>query len=102
MQAVRVQYTVRPEYTATNQANIAAVMAELRERAHPGVRYAAYLLPDGQTFLHVAMFADQEARAVLGELASFATFQTELKASGLVSPPDAQPLELVGSSWEIF
>lgn len=102
MPSVRVQYTVRPEFTPTNQANIAAVMSDLRELGHPGIRYAAYLLPDGQTFLHIAMFADAEAQGELGKLASFGKFQSELKASGLISPPDAKPLEVVGASWEIF
>ena len=36
MSSVRVQYTVRPEYTETNKRNIAAVMAELRELGNPG------------------------------------------------------------------
>jgi hypothetical protein len=102
MSFVRVQYTVRPEYTDTNKANIAAVMAELQELGDPGIRYAAYLMEDGQTFLHVAMFGSEESRGKLGKLESFQSFQQQLKASGLVSPPDAKPLELVGASWTVF
>lgn len=102
MPQVRVQYTVRPEFAETNKANIRAVMADLQAAADPAVRYAAYVLDDGQTFLHVAMFATPEAQQSLGGLASFQKFQTELKGSGLISPPDARPLELVGASWSIF
>jgi hypothetical protein len=102
MIAVRVHYTVRPEYTPTNQANIQAVIAELQALANPDIRYAAYLAAGWPDFSHVAMFATPEARGVLGQTDSFKKFQSELKASGLVSPPDAQPLEMVGASWEVF
>lgn len=102
MPMVRVTYTVRPEFADTNKANIQAVMDALQAIGNPGVRYAAYVLPDGVTFMHVAMFADEEARAVLGLIPEFAKFQSELKGSGLVSPPDPKPLEFVGASWSVF
>ncbi len=102
MPSVRVQYTVRPEFVDTNKANIARVMADLREADHSGIRYVAFVLPDGVTFMHVAMFADAEARGALGQLESFQAFQAQLKASGLVSPPDPKPLEFVASSWALF
>ncbi len=102
MIAVRVQYTVRPDYADTNAANIQAVMDELQTLGRPGIRYSAFTLADGVTFVHFAMFASKEDQAVLGQTAAFPKFQTALKASGLVSPPDAQPLTAVGASWEVF
>ncbi|MEO5893791.1 MAG: hypothetical protein ABIQ31_26280, partial [Ferruginibacter sp.] len=53
MKIVRVQYTTRPEYAATNQENIRQVVNELRALNHPGINYSTYLLPDGKTFMHL-------------------------------------------------
>ena len=39
MKSVKVQYTVKAEYADTNKANISQVMADLRELAHPGIKY---------------------------------------------------------------
>ena len=102
MKAVRVQYTVQPDYVATNQQNIETVMQELRAIGNPGLRYSAYLLEDGQTFMHIAMFADEAANKVLNELPSFAAFRQALKASQPIYPPKAEDISLVGASWEMF
>ena len=39
MKIVRVIYTTRPEYAATNQKNIKAVVAELKSINHKGIKY---------------------------------------------------------------
>ena len=102
MKAVRVQYTVTEDYAPTNKANIEKVMADLKELANPGIRYSAFTMEDGCTFVHFAMFDSAESQGELGKLESFGSFQKQLRASGLVSPPDAQPLGLVGASWDIL
>ena len=59
MKIVRVQYTTRPEYVATNQENIRQIVNELKTLNHPGIRYSAYLLPDGKTFIHLDHFENE-------------------------------------------
>ena len=49
----------------------------------------------------MALFADEEASKVIGELESFKKFRVELK-EGVEVPPKAEEMQLVGSSFELF
>ena len=99
---VRVQYTAKADYVAHNKENIAKVMNDLRTANNPDIKYGAYLLEDGKTFMHFTHFANEEAVKLLMGLESFIKFQAELKANGLEVPPKTEPLSLVGSSYNIF
>ena len=57
MNGVKVQYTVKQEYVETNKANIQQVMADLKKINNPDIQYSAFLLDDGQTFVHFVMRA---------------------------------------------
>ncbi len=96
MQAVRVQYTVREDFVATNEANIRAVMDELRAADQPGVRYSAYR--EGTTFTHLVVLDDPSLSGVVPGLAAFQHFRAGLKG-GATSPPVQTPLDVVGSSF---
>ena len=102
MKSVKVQYTVKAEYADTNKKNVSKVMADLRELAHPGIKYSTFVLNDGKTFVHIGMYAGQEALDVVNNLPSFQSFREQLKASGPESPPKGDDLTLVDSSYEIF
>ncbi len=102
MKIVRVTYTTRQEYAATNQENIKQVMTDLQHLAHPGISYNACLNPDGKTFVHTAFFKTEEDQKVLAGVASFQQFQEQLKASGPEVPPKQELLTLVGWSNNIF
>ena len=77
-------------------------MADLRELAHPGIKYSTFVLNDGKTFVHIGMYAGQEALDVVNNLPSFQSFREQLKASGPEAPPKGDDLTLVDSSYEIF
>ncbi len=102
MKIVRVIYTTRPGYVAANQANIANIVEELRELKHPGIKYGAYLLPDGKTFMHFDQFESEAAHAVLTGLESFKKFAAELEASELEAAPKLELLSLVASTDKFF
>ena len=102
MKAVMVRYTVKPEFADTNAANIQRVMEELRAKGDDGIRYQSFRQSDGVTFVHFGMYADQAALDRMGESEAFAAFQKALKGSGPVSPPNAEWLDIVGSSYPIF
>jgi len=102
MNGVKVQYRVKKEFVETNKANIQRVMADLREINSPDIIYSAFLLDDGQSFVHFVLRVDDEAQKTVSELPSFTEFQRQLKESGLESPPDAVDLNLVGSSSDFF
>ena len=102
MNAVKVQYTVKEEYVETNKANIQRVMADLKEINDPDIKYSAFLLDDGKSFVHFVMRVNDEAQKTLSELPSFQEFQRQLRESDPEVPPKAENLTLVGSSWDFF
>ncbi len=77
-------------------------MNDLSAINDPGVKYGAYVLEDGKTFMHFTHFENEAAFKLLMELPAFIHFQTELKASGLEIPPKTEPLSLVGTSYNVF
>ncbi len=102
MKIVRVTYTTKAEYAEQNQNNIKNVMDDLQKLNAAGINYNACLSADGKTFTHLAFFNADEDQKILNDLASFKSFQEQLKASGLESPPKQELLNLVGSSQNIF
>ncbi len=98
MKIVWVQYTTQPEFATRNSENIAAVAAEVRALALPGIIYCTYLFPDGKTFLHLDHFESEEAHQILTSLASFKKFDAELHASGLEAEPKLVLPGLVAST----
>ncbi len=101
MKAVKVQYTVKEEYVETNKRNIRKVMAELRKLNDPGIKYSAFVLDDGKSFVHFVMQTDGGATAI-GDLDSFKSFRQQLQESQPEVPPKAENLSLAGSSFDIF
>jgi hypothetical protein len=102
MKIVRVQYTTTLEFSPVNQANIAAIVKELRELGHPGIKYGCWLLPDGKTFMHFDQFENKETHQVLTALASFKKFDEELWASGMEIEPKLDLPTIVASTEEYF
>ncbi|MGZ4056091.1 MAG: hypothetical protein ACXVPU_14470 [Bacteroidia bacterium] len=102
MKIVKVVYTTKAEYAEQNQNNIKTVMSDLQKLNQAGMFYNVCLAPDGKTFTHTAFFKSEEDEKVLLTLASFKSFQEQLKASGPEVPPKQELLTLVGSSRAIF
>ncbi len=102
MKSVKVQYTVKAEYADTNKKNVAKVMADLRELAHPGIKYSTFVLDDGKTFVHFGMYAGEETMSIIGDLDSFKKFRQQLQESQPEAPPKADDLSLVASAYDIF
>jgi hypothetical protein len=102
MKIVRVNYTTTAEFAPINQANIAGIVKELKELNHPGIKYGAWLLPDGKSFMHFDQLQNEEAHQVLTSLESFKKFDAELWASGLEVEPTLELLTLVASTEEYF
>ncbi|RKN45593.1 hypothetical protein [Streptomyces hoynatensis] len=67
-----IRYRTRPEAAEENQRLIGRVFAELAATAPAGLRYSAFRLADGVTFVHVV---DGEG---LQKLAAFGEFQRTL------------------------
>jgi len=102
MKVTRVQYTVQDGYVEANKRNIQQVMADLRQLNNPGIKYSSYQLEDGNTFMHFAVFPDEETSQILNNLESFNKFRKELKESNPESPPKAENLTMVASAYDWF
>ncbi len=102
MKIIRVQYKVKPEYVVHNQENIKAVMADLRKLNNPNIKYTSFLLDDGQTFMHFAMYPDEATSQILNGVESFNKFRQELKASEPIEPPVSVNMSMVASAYDIF
>jgi hypothetical protein len=92
--AVVVRYQTRPEAAERNQDLVCQVFAELNRERPDGLRYAAFRLADGVSFVHVVSVegdADPLTRS-----AAFAEFQRELP-DRLAGPPTPSLATLVGS-----
>ena len=53
-----IRYKTHPECADENERLIRDVFAELAEQQPPGLRYAAFRLDDGVSFVHVAVLED--------------------------------------------
>lgn len=71
--AVVVRYQTRADAAERNQRLVEEVFAELNAGDPGGVRYAAFRLADGVSFVHVALF-DGEGNP-LSSSRAFAAFQ---------------------------
>ena len=101
MRAVKVEYTVKPEYVATNKANIQKVMDELRSLGNTGILYSTYLKEDGVSFVHFSIHREEEN--IIPSLPAFKVFSTQLKAEGLVGEaPKALKLEMIAKSFDLY
>ncbi len=102
MKAVKVQYTVKPEYVAQNKANIQAVISALKAHPIEGMLYSTYTLEeDGQTFVHINIARDGETLSKLNDVTEFQTFRKGLKGSEPIVPPNQTKLDFVAAGFEL-
>ncbi|MEP4091565.1 hypothetical protein [Reichenbachiella sp.] len=102
MKAVKVQYTVKPEYVEENKENIRKVMDALKSNPIDGMQYSSYTDEDNPgTFIHINMAKDGDTMAKLTDVPEFTTFRMALKASEPVAPPKSTNLSLVGAAFEL-
>jgi len=92
-----IRYRTTPETAEENARLIRAVFAELAEREVSGVRYTAYRLDDGVSFVHVATV--EGGTDSLTTLESFAAFQAGI-AERCVDGPTPTLASVVGSFGE--
>ena len=72
-----IRYRTKPERADENERLIRDVFAELATQNPDGLRYAAFRLDDGVSFLHVAVLDGEDNP--LTTSAAFATFQSGIK-----------------------
>jgi hypothetical protein len=86
LKAVLVRYKTHDGKAAENEALIHAVFDELRDTAPAGVRYAAFKLEDGVSFVHLAIVDTADGSNPLPALKSFERFQQDLSERCVEQP----------------
>lgn len=94
MKCVLVRYTVKPGHAARNEELVRAVYRELDETQPAGLRYATFVLDDGQSFVHLAEIEAEPNP--LPEVRAFKAFQTDL-GQRCEQPPAATELREIGA-----
>jgi hypothetical protein len=91
---VLVRYQTRAETAEENQRLVEEVFDQLASDGPEGLRYAAFRLADGVTFLHVAVFDGVEE--ALSDSAAFQRFQDSI-GDRLAGPPQVSDGTAIGS-----
>jgi hypothetical protein len=89
-----IRYTTKPERAEENERLIRNVFAELARQNPEGLRYAAFRLDDGVSFLHVATF-DGDANPLTAS-AAFGEFQAGVQDRCAEGPAPADAT-IIGS-----
>lgn len=74
-----VRYTVRPGEAAHNEELVRAVFAELDHVRPAGLRYAAFRLADGVTFVHLVWHDPEDGQGPLPRLEALRAFHTGIR-----------------------
>lgn len=96
MKRMMIQYTVKSDRAAENQAYVEKVFAELRRNSPPGLRYATFKQPDNRTFMHLVSVEVEGGDNPLTQSDSFKAFQVGIKDRCEVQPV-VTDLSVVGS-----
>ncbi len=74
-----VRYTVKPDQAAHNEELVQAVFAELRQVQPVGLRYAAYKLDDGVSFIHLIGRDTENGHGLPPQLEALKAFHAGLR-----------------------
>ena len=88
-----VRYTTTPDSADENERLIKAVFAELASDQPDGLRYTAFRLDDGHSFVHVATIDSDDNP--LTRSAAFAAFQAGI-GDRCVEGPNAADATVIG------
>ncbi len=96
METILVRYVVKPGRAEENAAAIREVFAALEAERPAGLRYTAFQLADGVSFMHLAQIETADGSNPLLALEAFRSFTSGLKER-CEGPPAAAPVEPIGS-----
>jgi hypothetical protein len=95
-----IRYTVKPDQVAHNEELLQAVFAELDQTQLAGVRYAAFKLEDGVTFIHLIYNEHEKGQSPLSQLDALRAFHLGIRERCDVAPTRTKLSEI--GSFRIF
>ena len=100
MKRVMVRYKIKADRADENKQLINTVFEELKVKQPAGIRYAAFVLPDGVSFVHITSIETTDGSNPLSMTDAFNVFQKDIK-DRCEEPPVAAELLQIGS-YNIF
>jgi hypothetical protein len=94
MKEVMVSYTLKPECVAENEALIHKVFEQIARDRPEGMSYSVARLPDGVSFVHVAVSPAGEESPLM-KLAAFQRYLDGIK-DRVVAPPERLEMVSIG------
>jgi hypothetical protein len=89
------QTRIKAESVTDVQTAVKKMLAAINATQPGGIRYASFLLSDGETFVALAQVDDGVENPLVG-LPEFRELQEVVEASR-AEPPSVQPLRIIGS-----
>lgn len=96
MKRVIVRYKVKEDKARQNIEYIQAVFSALEKSKPEGLRYTAFQLEDGVSFVHIASIETEDGSNPLAAFDEFKAFTQDI-ASRCDEPPVASSAETIGS-----
>jgi len=96
MKRMMIRYKVKADRAIENERYITSVFEQLKREKPAGVRYAAFKLDDGVSFVHIVSIEAADGRNPLTDLSAFKAFSAEVQ-DRCEEPPVAVDLNEIGS-----
>lgn len=96
MERMMVRYRVKADRAEENAGYIRDVFAQLQRETPPGIRYAAFRLDDGVSFVHIVSKEAADGGDPLRGMPAFNAFQAGIRER-CAEPPVVSHLHEVGS-----
>jgi len=94
MKRIMVRYKVKPERVTENQNLIEQVFEQLSRERPAGVRYAAFKLADGVTFIHIVSIETSDGTNPLTNMAAFRDFVAQIRERCVDLPVPVELIEI--------
>lgn len=96
MERYLVRFKVKSERASENENYIKEVFKQLQNESPAGIRYAAFKLDDGVSFVHIASIETEDGENPMSHLSAFQNFLSEIKER-CDEPPILSELNELGS-----
>ena len=74
-----IRYTVKPDQAAHNEELVRDVLAELQQARPAGLRYSAFKLDDGLSFVHLVWRDDENGHGPVPQLQALRAFHAGIR-----------------------
>lgn len=97
MIAVKVTYTVKEDYVATNKKRIQSFLNEFEQLDSNQFLYSIFQVNASNTFIHISQYKNETIQKELLNMPSFLAFQQQ-RDLNLTTEPTIESLVAIGSS----